>query len=267
MAKDDKKRRAKALESLMMDAMHAMTSMEQVEKLGLTENQSASAKTGTSRKKPDNEAAADLLQEETREDGTLVNRISDLTGSALRFAARSTDTSLRVGRALMKSQDQLKFMLATGQSLRDIREVAGLTLSEMSEALNLRDKSLLEAMENGTSTLSFELILRLAALVARNDPIPFILKYTRTYNPEAWQVLNDWGVGKLPLQFERERQFINIFRGEDDARTLSDEGFERVLAFTRQSFEMSMHFVAEQEQAVAQAKAKYEDAKDDESTE
>ena len=30
--------------------------------------------------------------------------------------------------------------------------------------------------------------------------------------------------------------------------TLSDEGFAKVLAFTRQSFEMALHFAAEQEQ-------------------
>ncbi|MEC9082232.1 MAG: XRE family transcriptional regulator, partial [Pseudomonadota bacterium] len=126
---------------------------------------------------------------------------------------------------------------------------------EMSEALNLKDKSLLEAIENGTSTLSFELILRLAALVARNDPIPFIMRTTRNYNPEVWQILNDWGIGRIPLQFEREREFINIFRRHDDARNLSDEGFRRVLEFTRQSFEMSLHFIEQQEKEVAELKA------------
>ncbi|MBS3804342.1 MAG: helix-turn-helix transcriptional regulator [Oleiphilaceae bacterium] len=155
----------------------------------------------------------------------------------------------RVGRALSKSQGHLKLLIGAGHSLRDIRQVAGLTLAEMSEALNVKDKSLLQAVEDGTSTLSFELILRLAALVARNDPVPFILKYIRAYNPEAWQMLDDWGVGKIPLQFEREREFVNIFRSHDDARELSDAGFEKVLSFTRQSFEMALHFVAEQELA------------------
>ena len=109
--------------------------------------------------------------------------------------------------------------------------------------------------ELGTSTLSFELILRLAALVARNDPIPFIMRTTRNYNPEVWQILNDWGIGRIPLQFEREREFINIFRRHDDARNLSDEGFRRVLEFTRQSFEMSLHFIEQQEKEVAELKA------------
>lgn len=238
MAKDDSQNRARAIESLLMDAMHAMTSMEQVERLD--DPALSPSPAGPDRPGP---AAS-------RED-SLFDRLAGLTGSALRFASRSTDTSIRLGKALMKSQDQLRMMLAAGQSLSDIRQVLGLTLNEMSDALNLRDKSVLEAIENGTATLSFELILRLAALVARNDPIPFILRTARNYNPEVWQLLNDWGVGRLPLQFERERQFINIFRSHDDARNLSDEGFQKVLEFTRQSFEMSLHFVEEQEQEMA----------------
>lgn len=233
--KDDDRKKAQMLQGMLMDAMHAMKSLEEVEGL-------------------------EQQEDEGRDQKSLVNRLAGMTGSALRFAARSTDTSLRVGRALINSQDQLRVMLSAGQSLKDIREVAGLTLSEMSEALNLRDKSVLEAIENGTATLSFELILRLAALIARNDPIPFILRTTRNYNPEVWQILNDWGVGRLPLQFEREREFINIFRRHDDARNLSDEGFQKVLEFTRQSFEMSLHFIEEQEQQTAELKAKYEDS-------
>jgi len=215
---------------MLLDALHAMYSMDEAEGL---------ESSGPKDKTPDG----------------VLERIAGLTGSALRLGARATDTSLRVGRALINSQDQLRAMLTAGQSLKDIREVAGLTLSEMSEALNLKDKSLLEAIENGTSTLSFELILRLAALVARNDPIPFIMRTTRNYNPEVWQILNDWGIGRIPLQFEREREFINIFRRHDDARNLSDEGFREVLEFTRQSFEMSLHFIEQQEKEMAELKA------------
>lgn len=235
--KEEDRNRARLLEGMLMDAMHAMRSMEEVEHVQGAEG-----------------------QEENKGSESLIDRIAGFTGSALRFAAKSTDTSLKVGRALMNSQDQLRMMLAAGNSLKDIREVAGLTRSEMSEALNLKDKSVLEAIENGTTTLSFELILRLAALIARNDPIPFILRTTRNYNPEVWRILNDWGVGRLPLQFERERQFINIFRSHDDARTLSDEGFRKVLDFTRQSFEMSLHFIEEQEKEMAELRAQKDDS-------
>ncbi len=246
-AKDeDDKQRARRIEGMLMDALHAMKSMDQVAELEKT-----SGADGVVLTPPGDTPPAD-------DEESLLGRIAGLTESALRFAARSTDTSLRVGRTLINSQDQLRMMLAAGKSLKDIREVAGLTLTEMSEALNLRDKTILEAIENGTNTLSFELILRLAALIARNDPVPFILRTTRNYNPEVWQILNDWGVGRLPLQFEREREFINIFRRHDDARNLSDEGFRKVLEFTRQSFEMSRHFIEEQERETADLKARLE---------
>jgi len=180
----------------------------------------------------------------------LFDRISDATSNAFKLAKKTTDTSYKVGKALIQSQDQLKLMVSAGQSLKDLREVAGLTINELNDALQLKDKSFLEAVENGTATLSFELILRLSALLARNDPIPFILKYSRTYSPETWKLLHDWGAGRLPLQYQREREFINIFRSKDQARQLSDEGYAKVLEFTREAFNMSLHFVAEQELTV-----------------
>ncbi len=51
----------------------------------------------------------------------------------------------------------------------------------------------------------------------------------------------------MPLHFERERRFINIYRSHDGARKLTDEGFARVLDLTRSAFEMALHFAAEQE--------------------
>ncbi|RBW51384.1 helix-turn-helix domain-containing protein [Marinobacter sp. F3R11] len=232
-SKQEVQSKNRALQDMLLDALHAMRSLEELDNLG----------------KP--------TVEEKEPEG-IIDRLASLTGSAFRLGARATDTSLRLGRVLINSQDQLRAMLAAGHSMKDIREVAGLTLSEMSEALNLRDKSILEAIENGTATLSFELILRLAALIARNDPIPFIMRTTRNYNPEVWQTLNEWGVARIPLQFEREREFINIFRRHDSARTLSDEDFHKVLEFTRQGFEMSLHFAEEQEKQVAELRASFE---------
>jgi len=174
-------------------------------------------------------------------------RVSDATSSAFKIAKKTSNTSYKVGKAIIQSQDQLKLMVVAGQSLKDMREVAGLTVNELSEAISLKDQSILEAVENGTATLSFELILRLSALLARNDPIPFILKYSRTYSPDTWKLLHDWGAGRLPLQYQREREFINIYRSQDQARQLSDEGFSKVLEFTRHAFNMSLHFASEQE--------------------
>jgi transcriptional regulator with XRE-family HTH domain len=132
-----------------------------------------------------------------------------------------------------------------GAYLRELRELAGLTIDELADAVELSDRSLLEAVEAGTATLSFELVLRLAAILARHDPLPFISRLVRSYNPVLWQVLEDWGVGRLPLQLEREREFVNLLRGYDEARALSDEDFEKVLAFTRAAFETALHLARE----------------------
>ncbi|HTY18587.1 MAG TPA: helix-turn-helix transcriptional regulator [Myxococcota bacterium] len=151
------------------------------------------------------------------------------------------------GRAFWLSPEAARMRAEAGRYLRELRQIAGLTLDELSDAIELSDHSLLEAVENGTATLSFELILRLSALLARNDPVPFIARMARSYNPMLWRALEDWGIGRIPLQLERERRFVNVFRGHDVARRLSDEGFERVLDFTRAAFEAALHFAAEQE--------------------
>lgn len=232
----------------------------------------------TPTKKPQNRSAKSSKTTKKKESWlsdelySFFDRVSGVTNSALKLAKKTTDTSYKVGKAIIQSQDQLKLMVAAGESLRDLREVAGLTANELSDAINLKDKTLIEAVENGTATLSFELILRLSALLARNDPIPFVLKYTRTYSPDTWKLLDDWGAGRLPLQYERERKFINIFRSKDAARALSDEGFNKVLEFTREAFNMALHFVAEQElelqarnQLAAQLKPKESTSTDAES--
>lgn len=84
--------------------------------------------------------------------------------------------------------------------------------------------------------------LRIAALVARHDPVPFVMHLTRTYNPSIWGILHDWGVGRVSLQFEREREFINILRRHDSARKLSDEGYQKVLDYTQAAFEQALFY-------------------------
>ncbi|HMV71137.1 MAG TPA: helix-turn-helix transcriptional regulator [Pseudomonadales bacterium] len=172
--------------------------------------------------------------------GSLGGLTSDLTSTAWRLASR---TRISAARVIARTPEQLRVMAKAGESLRDIRKVAGMTALEISEALNLRDRNAWEAIESGREVISFELILRLASLVARNDPLPFVLKYTRTYHPRLWKILHELKIDRLPLQFERERNFINIYRRHDAARTLSDADFEHVLQFTRQAFDLAMQFV------------------------
>jgi len=161
--------------------------------------------------------------------------------------AATPGAGFQVGRALLLSSEAARMRREAGRTLRELRELAGMTVDDLAAALDLRDRTLLEAVEDGTATLSFELILRLSALLARNDPIPFVAQMARGSNPPLWKALEDWGVGRIPLQLERERRFLNVFRGHDAARELSDAGFERVLAYVRAAFELALGFVAEQE--------------------
>jgi len=177
--------------------------------------------------------------------GSLIGGLLDIPGQAAKLAS---GTPLeQVLKMLTYSPEQLEKMGRAGTALKDAREVAGLTVAELTSAVGLKDPDLLESVEDGKAGLPFEILLRLASLYARNDPIPFVMKYARTYSPGIWNVMETFGLDKLTLEAEREIQFLNIYRSHDAARQLSDDGFERVSAFTQTAFEMALHFVAEQE--------------------
>jgi transcriptional regulator with XRE-family HTH domain len=192
------------------------------------------------RSEPENSSAPSLS-------GVLNDLKQEVAGSALRVAAKAGGASLKMGKALLLKPEKRKIFREAGLALKDLRNLAGMTQNEVSDALKLKDTSLLKAIEDGTAALSFELILRLAALYSRHDPIPFIIKYTRTYSPAIWKLLDDWGIGRLPLYIEREREFVNIYRNHDRVRKLSDEAFEKLLTFTRAAFEMALHFISKKE--------------------
>jgi transcriptional regulator with XRE-family HTH domain len=125
-----------------------------------------------------------------------------------------------------------------------MREAAGLTLEEVARALDLNDPELIANAERGIVALPFELILRLAAVVGRGDPLTSVMKLTRAYNPDLWKALENLGLGKLVVQAGRERELANVYRGNDAARRLSDDEFAAVLAFTKQAFDMAVAFRA-----------------------
>lgn len=145
-------------------------------------------------------------------------------------------------KAVMPGLSEPGVWVKTGAALRRMRKAAGLTITEVGAAINLRDPSLIEAWEKGRIAVPFELILRLAAVLGRNDPIGFVMKFTRRSNPDLWRSLEGLGVGKLLIQSAREREFANIYRGDDEARKLTDKEFAAMLTFTRAAFEMAMAF-------------------------
>ncbi|MBE2259068.1 MAG: helix-turn-helix transcriptional regulator [Candidatus Accumulibacter sp.] len=186
---------------------------------------------------------------------SMAGKLLDVS-SAAAVAGRTLDAASKVSRALWDGQaieaaaEVLRVVLPsaaesaawtkTGAAIRAMRESAGLTIAEVGAAIDLKDPSLIEALENGRVALSFELILRLAAVFGRKDPIGFVMSLTRTANPELWKSLEALGVGKLVLQSVREHQFVNVYRSNDAARGLSDEEFAEILSFTQVAFEMAM---------------------------
>jgi transcriptional regulator with XRE-family HTH domain len=194
----------------------------------------------------------------------LVEQMRSMAGKVLDMGAATVDAAktlhtatsvakaLREGRPMEAAADVLKAMLPglsepgvwgrTGSALRRMRKAAGLTIGEVGTAINLRDPTLIDAWEKGRIAVPFEIVLRLAAVLGRNDPVGFVMKFTRASNPDLWRSLEDLGVGKLLIQSAREREFANIYRSDDEARALTDQEFAEVLTFTRAAFEMAMAF-------------------------
>lgn len=155
---------------------------------------------------------------------------------------RTMDAAADVLKAVMPGLSEPGVWARTGAALKRLRTAAGLTVTEVGVAINLKDPSLIEAWENGRIAVPFEIVLRLAAVLGRNDPVGFVMKFTRASNPDLWRALEYLGVGKLLIQTAREREFANIYRSDDEARKLSDKEFAEVLTFTRAAFEMAMAF-------------------------
>jgi transcriptional regulator with XRE-family HTH domain len=172
---------------------------------------------------------------------SMAGKVLDM-GAATVGAASTLHTAANIAKALLPGLSEPGVWGKTGATLRRLRKATGLTITEVGAAINLKDPSLIEAWENGRIAVPFELILRLAAVLGRNDPIGFVMKFTRGSNPDLWRSLEALGVGRLLIQSAREREFANIYRGDDEARSLNDKEFAEVLAFTRAAFEMAMEF-------------------------
>lgn len=192
----------------------------------------------------------------------LLGQVSSLTLNLSRsavgtLASRVGGMTLRIGSTLILDQAQRRGMSAeqrawmqrAGVAIHDARVTAGLSLDGLAAALDLEDKTLLQAMEQGSATVSFEMILRLTSLLARNDPIPFLISLVRGFNPRLWALLEDWGIGHLPTMVERDRKWLNIYRGNEAVRQLPEAEFNQVLEFCRSSLETAMVFRDQQQAA------------------
>jgi len=175
----------------------------------------------------------------------LARQMKSWAGTAWGLAGSAADMSLALAKSSVGPNRRATIERA-GALLKSMRETAGLTAQELGRAINLGDPSLLEQAESGKIALPFEIILRLAAVLGRRDPVAFVMKLTRSYSPETWKALEDLGVGRLVAHAGREREFVNIYRSRDEARQLTDAQFARVLAFITAAFELALTLVREE---------------------
>jgi transcriptional regulator with XRE-family HTH domain len=145
--------------------------------------------------------------------------------------------------------ERLEAMAEAGHFLRDARETAGMSIKDLSESLGLADKTMLEDIESGQTIMPLEVMLRSASLLARHDPIPFLIKFMRTYNPALEKTLEQWGVLALPKQYERERRFINLYRQHDVLRRFTDAEYERFVHYMQSSISLVLDVMQSEKDA------------------
>jgi transcriptional regulator with XRE-family HTH domain len=191
--------------------------------------------------------------------GSLMKLTGQVAGGTIDLARNTATMTAMFGEnwlrgALLNSMEpeRLEAMAEAGRFLRDARETAGLSLKELADSLGVSDNRVLEDVESGESIMPLELMLRSAALLARHDPIPFLIKFMRTYNPALEDKLEQWGVLSLPKNFERERRFVNIYRQHDSLRGLSDEEHERFIEYMNSSTELVLNVMLKEKAANTQ---------------
>jgi transcriptional regulator with XRE-family HTH domain len=173
---------------------------------------------------------------------SLARQVRSWADTLLTVAGHATDIGLTMAQARVKAPAKKAAIAKAGSLLRRWREAAGMTVRELGDAVGLGDAKLIEEAEGGMATLPFDIVLRLAGVLGRHDPIPVAMALTRQYNPELWRALEAAGVGRLAVQGTRERELANIYRANDFARTLDDERFAQVLDFTKSAFDMAVDF-------------------------
>ena len=115
---------------------------------------------------------------------SLARQVRSWAGTALGLAGNAADMSLLLAKSKVGPKQRAAIERA-GALIKRMRETAGLTAQELGQAINLRDATLLEQAESGRIVLPFEIILRLAAVLGRRDPVAFVMNLTRSLQPGA----------------------------------------------------------------------------------
>jgi transcriptional regulator with XRE-family HTH domain len=195
-----------------------------------------------------------------KQNDTLLDSLRKLTeqiaGGTVDFARNTATLTAMFGESWLRNAllnklepERLEAMADAGHFLRDARETAGMSLADLAESLELSDRGVLDDIESGATIMPLELMLRSAALLARHDPIPFLMKFMRTYNPALEKTLEQWGMLALPKQYERERRFVNLVRKHDVLRQMSDHEYERFIHYMESSGNLVLDVMYKEKQA------------------
>lgn len=199
----------------------------------------------------DKQETDSLLDSLRRLTGQVAGGTFELARNTATMTAMFGETWLRNTVLNQLEPERLEAMAEAGHFLRDARETAGMSLKEMAEGLGLSDKAMLEDIERGETIMPLELMLRAASLVARHDPIPFLIKFMRTYNPALEKTLEQWGVLTLPKHYERERRFLNLYRQHDALRGFTDGEYARFLSYMESSCNLVLDVMQKEKAANA----------------
>ena len=106
---------------------------------------------------------------EIREEPPLLSLARQVRGWAdtlINVAGSATDLGLSLAQSRVKNPAKKSAITAAGRQIRQWREAAGLTLTELAEAVGLGDAKLIEQAEGGIFSLPFDVVLRLAGVLA-----------------------------------------------------------------------------------------------------
>jgi hypothetical protein len=126
-----------------------------------------------------------------------------------------------------------------------------MSIKEVSDSLGLSDNAVLEDIESGQTIMPLEVMLRATSLLARHDPIPFLIKFMRTYNPALEKTLEQLGVLTIPKHYERERRFVNLYRQHDMLRQFSDDEYDRFIEYMESSSNLVLDVMTKEKAAAS----------------
>lgn len=201
----------------------------------------------------DNDSLIDSLRRLT---GQVAGGTLELARNTATMTAMFGENWLRTTVLNQLEPERLEAMAEAGKFLRDARETAGLSIKEVTDSLGLSDKALLEDIESGQTIMPLETMLRATSLLARHDPIPFLIKFMRTYNPALEKTLEQLGVLTLPKHYERERRFVNLYRQHDVLRQFSDDEYDRFIDYMESSSNLVLDVMAKEKAAASAAPAR-----------